>query len=58
MIYQNQIIETIYTLKKDLENNKNRTSEENEKLAKLNLALKAIDDYNFINRNEPKYRIK
>ena len=54
----NQIIETINTLKKGLESKENRTTSEEQKLKKLNIALRAIDDYNFVNNNNPKRRIE
>ena len=53
-----KIIETIYIQKNELENKESRTQDEEQKLIKLNKALKAIDDYNFVNKNNPKYRIE
>ena len=53
-----KIIETIYAQKKELENKENRTQIDDEKLNKLNLALKAIDDYDFANKTNSKRRIE
>ncbi len=53
-----EIIETIYAQKKELESKENRTQDDNERLNKLNTALKAIDDYNFANKNNKKRRIE
>ena len=53
-----KIIETIYAQKKELENKENRTQIDDEKLNKLNLALKAIDDYDFANKSNSKRRIE
>ena len=57
-VNSNKIIEAIYIKKTELENKENRTQEEEQKLIKLNKALKAIDDYNFVNQNNLKYRIE
>ena len=57
-VNSNKIIEVIYIKKTELENKENRTQEEEQKLIKLNKALKAIDDYNFVNQNNLKYRIE
>ncbi len=57
-VNSDKIIETIYMQKNELENKENRTQNEEQKLIKLNMALKAIDDYNFVNKNNPKYRIE
>ena len=54
----NKIIETIYLQKKELERKENRIQQDNEKISELNLALKAIDDYNFANRINPQRRIE
>ena len=54
----NKIIETIYLQKKELERKENRTQQDNEKLSELNLALKAIDDYDVANKNNPQRRIE
>ena len=54
----NKIIETIYLQRKELERKENRTKQDDEKLSELNLALKAIDDYNFANRSNPQRRIE
>ena len=53
-----RIIQTINTLKNKLESKEEKTFEEEQKLIKLNKALKAIDDYNFVNQNNLKYRIE
>ena len=53
-----RIIQTINTLKNKLESKEEKTFEEEQKLIKLNKALKAIDDYNFVNKNNLKYRIE
>ncbi len=52
-----EIIHQITIQKEELEEKENRTREEEEKLVKLNQALKAIDDYNFCNKKNNKYRI-
>ena len=44
-----KIIETISAQKEELERKVNRTPDEEQKLNRLNIALKAIDDYNFVN---------
>ena len=54
----NKIIETIYLQKKELERKENRTQQDNEKLSELNLALKAIDDYDVANKTNPQRRIE
>ena len=53
-----RIIQTINTLKNKLESKEEKTFEEEQKLIKLNKALKAINDYNFVNKNNLKYRIE
>ena len=53
-----KIIENIYLQKEELERKDNRTPDEEQKLNKLNIALKAIDDYNFAKQNDPQYRIE
>ncbi len=53
-----KIIENIYLQKEELERKDNRTPDEEQKLNKLNIALKAIDDYNFSKKNDPQYRIE
>ena len=53
-----RIIQTINTLKNKLESKEEKTFEEEQKLIKLNKALKAIDDYNFVNQKNLKYRIE
>ena len=53
-----KIIETISAQKEELERKVNRTPDEEQKLNKLNIALKAIDDYNFSKKNDPQYRIE
>ena len=53
-----EIIEIIYLQKEELERKVNRTPDEEQKLNKLNIALKAIDDHNFARRNNSEYRIK
>ena len=57
-VNSNKIIEVIYIQKTELENKENRTQDEEQKLIKLNKALKAIDDYNFVNKDNLKYRIE
>ena len=57
-VNSNKIIEVIYIQKTELENKENRTQDEEQKLIKLNTALKAIDDYNFVNKDNLKYRIE
>ena len=57
-VNSNKIIETIYIQKNELESKNEKTHEEEQKLIKLNKALKAINDYNFINQKNPKYRIE
>ena len=54
----NKIIETIYSQRKKLERKENKTQQDNEKLSELNLALKAIDDYDFANKHNPQRRIE
>ncbi len=53
-----KIIETISAQKEELERKVNRTPDEEQKLNRLNIALKAIDDYNFAKQNDPQYRIE
>ena len=53
-----KIIETISAQKEELEKKVNRTPDEEQKLNRLNIALKAIDDYNFAKQNDPQYRIE
>ena len=57
-VNSNKIIEVIYIQKTELKNKENRTQDEEQKLIKLNKALKAIDDYNFVNKDNLKYRIE
>ena len=56
--HSNTIIETLLTQKREMESIENRTSNENERLMKLNQALKAIDDFDFANKNNPKRRVE
>ena len=56
--HSNTIIETLLTQKREMESRENRTSNENERLMKLNQALKVIDDFDFANRNNPKRRVE
>lgn len=52
-----KIMELIFAQKKEIENKENRTSNENERLMKLNQALKAIDDYDFAKSSSISKRI-
>ena len=56
--HSDEIMRMIYSQKEELEKKENRTTEEEQKLIKLNRAIKAIDDYNFVNKSNPKYRIE
>ena len=53
-----EIMRLIYSQKEELEKKEKRTTEEEQKLIKLNRAIKAIDDYRFTNKVNPKYRIE
>ena len=53
-----KIIEKINIQKKELESKENRTEDDNERLNKLNVALKSIDDYEFSNKVNSKKRIE
>ena len=50
-------MELIFAQKKEIENKENRISNENERLMKLNQALKAIDDYDFAKSSSISKRI-